>query len=106
MSPDNPDAAPPPPRLFSRGTLIGVACFGAGLLIVAGGILLAAQWFFAGDVVALFVGLLLVFIGIATNITGLVLLYRGATRPAPGTEPATGTEPPRLDRQGGPNDGS
>jgi hypothetical protein len=101
MSPENQDAAsPPPPRLFSRGTLIGVACFGAGLLVVAGGVLLAAQWFFAGDLVALFVGLLLVFVGIATNITGLVLLYRGATRPAPGAEP------PRLGRQGGPNDGS
>jgi hypothetical protein len=72
--------------MFSRATLIGVACFGAGLLVVAGGVLLAAQWIFAGDVVALFVGLLLVFVGIATNITGLVLLYRGATRPSHGTD--------------------
>ncbi|WP_411719648.1 hypothetical protein [Mycetocola sp.] len=87
MDHENPDAAsPPPPRMFSRATLTGVVCFGIGLLVVAGGVLLAAQWLFAGDVVALFVGLLLVFVGIATNITGLVLLYRGATRPGQGTE--------------------
>jgi hypothetical protein len=79
----HPDAVspPPPPRMFSLATLIGVACFVVGLLVVAGGVLLAAQWFFAGDVVSLLVGLLLVLLGIATNITGLVLLYRGVTRP-------------------------
>lgn len=90
--------------MFSRGTVLGVACFGVGLLIVAGGVILAAQWIFAGDVVALFVGLLLVFVGMATNITGLVLLYRGATRPGQGTE--NRNETPRLGAQGGTDDGS
>ncbi|MCU1560148.1 MAG: hypothetical protein JWP90_1101 [Mycetocola sp.] len=90
--------------MFSRATLLGAGCFGIGLLVVAGGMLLAAQWLFNGDVALLVVGLLLVIVGIATNITGLVMLYRGVTRP--GNEPGGGTEPPRLGRQGGPHDGS
>jgi formate/nitrite transporter FocA (FNT family) len=76
--------------MFSSATLVGVVCFGVGLLIVAGGVLLAAQWLFTGDIVPLIVGLLLVIVGVTTNIAGLVLLYRGATRPGQGTENGNG----------------
>jgi hypothetical protein len=87
MSPETPDAATPPPapRTFSRATLIGLACFAAGLLLVAGGVILVVHWFLSGTTASILVGLLLVLVGIATNITGLMRLYRGVVRPGSAT---------------------
>lgn len=62
-----------------------MVAFGAGLLLLAGGILLGIRGLLTGDVASGLVGILLVLVGIGVNITGLVLLYRGATGPARGT---------------------
>ena len=87
MSPENTDSDAAPAehqRLLSSKTVLGIVCFGGGLLVLASGILLALRWLLDGDAVALLVGILLALIGIAINATGLVLLYRGVTAPGQG----------------------
>ncbi|MET4639232.1 hypothetical protein [Mycetocola sp. 2940] len=83
MSSENSDAAPPPhpPHMFSRATLLGVVCFAVGLLAVAGGVVLTATGLVTASPVNILLGLLVALVGIGINITGLVLIYRGVTRP-------------------------
>lgn len=82
MSPENPTPPAQPsehPRVFTVTTVLGGVCFGAGLLALVAGILLAMRGLLTGDAASGLVGILLVLVGIGVNITGLVLLYRGAT---------------------------
>ena len=99
MSPENPDPPAPTehPRVFSSTTILGVICFGAGLLVLAVGILLALAFVVTANPLSIVGGVVLALVGIGVNITGLVLLYRGAT----GSEARNGSRPSRLGRQGG-----
>ena len=80
----DPPAPPEDPHVFSLTTVLGIVCFAAGLLLLAGGILLAIRWLLGGDAGAAVAGGILIVLGIGVNITGLVLLYRGVTNPRRG----------------------
>lgn len=73
-----------PPRLLTTPVVLGIVCFGIGLLTLVGGILLALSWLLTLNPAAIIFGILLALVGLAVAATGLVLLYRGAVNPAQG----------------------
>ena len=87
MSPENTDADTSQaehPRLLTSSVAIGIVCFGVGLLVLAGGVLLCLLWFITMNPMSLFFGIPLALIGFGVNVLGLVLLYRGVTGPMQG----------------------
>ena len=87
MSLENADADSPPvehPRVLTSSVVAGIVCFGIGLLILAGGVLLCLLWFLTLNPMSLVIGIPLALVGLGVNATGLVLLYRGATGPRQG----------------------
>ena len=87
MSLENADADTSPvkdPRLLTSSVVVGIVCFGIGLLVLAGGVLLCLLWFLTMNPMSLFFGIPLALIGFGVNVLGLVLLYRGVTGPRQG----------------------
>ena len=87
MSPENFDAdagETEDQRVLTPKTIVGVVCFGAGLLILVTGILLVLAWLFTANPWSIVLGIPLALVGVGLNATGLVLLYRGVTGPRRG----------------------
>lgn len=63
--------------------LIGLLCFGGGLLLVAAAVVFVLLQLVEANPIALIPGILVALIGIAVNFTGLVLIYRAMTGAAP-----------------------
>jgi hypothetical protein len=59
--------------------LTGLICFGLGLLLAAGGVVVVILSLIDSNLLGIILGVLAALVGIAVNFTGLVLLYRALT---------------------------
>ncbi|MCP2032466.1 hypothetical protein L1277_002569 [Okibacterium sp. HSC-33S16] len=75
---DAPSRAPRPGNAQKR-MLAGLVCFGLGLLLAAGGVVVVILSALDSAVLGAVLGVLAALVGIAVNFTGLVLLYRALT---------------------------
>ncbi len=66
-----------------RRMIVGLICFGGGLLLVAVSVVFTVLQLIESNPIALVPGIIAAVIGIAVNFTGLVLIYRAMTGTAP-----------------------
>jgi uncharacterized BrkB/YihY/UPF0761 family membrane protein len=78
-TPPSNDAAAGTPRQAHKRTIVGLICFGLGLLVVAGAVIVMILSLIEANPIGLVPGILGALVGIALNFTGLVLLYRALT---------------------------